>query len=82
VVADSTFTLYLLHLPMITLFSVWNGHPADKHFAEIAVPVVIITLCVLLSRVFERLKLWMRKSMLHFWAGSRPVVAVGTGEVP
>lgn len=65
VVADSTFTLYLVHLPMLVLMGTLIGHPVVSLWAKIAFPASVILLCILLSRSFDAFKFYIRKTLLR-----------------
>ncbi len=62
-VADGTFTLYLLHLPLFILFVSLAGGPWTNWREGLAMLVVVVIISILLGRVFDRLKDAMRASL-------------------
>jgi len=63
-VADSTFTLYLVHLPTLILIGTLIGHPVSSVGAKVAVPLSIVVLCLPLSRLFDVFKRQLRGALL------------------
>lgn len=71
-VADSTFTLYLFHVPMLMLLFSAIGHPISSLplFAFILIGTVLVT--VPISLALDQLKLWMRSALRHRFAAYLP----------
>jgi peptidoglycan/LPS O-acetylase OafA/YrhL len=63
IIADSTFTLYLAHLPLLILISTCVGHPLQSGLSIFVMAVGIILVCIPMSLVFDRFKLYLRKMM-------------------
>ncbi|HEX4155484.1 MAG TPA: acyltransferase family protein [Acidobacteriaceae bacterium] len=59
-VADSTFTLYLLHAPFFVLVFTLLGHPAPSWLLGGIIFAAAIVLSVVLAIQFDALKNWMR----------------------
>jgi peptidoglycan/LPS O-acetylase OafA/YrhL len=60
-VANSTFALYLLHVPLLVLISTAIGHAIRSRVVQLAVPSAIVIVCVLLSISFDQFRRWLRK---------------------
>lgn len=74
-IADSTFTLYLLHVPFfIFLFSV-TGLPSSW-IGGTAAFLLAVALCVILAIQFDHLKLWLRNSLHRTCARFDPQKAI------
>ena len=65
VIADSTFTLYVLHVPMFILLIVLTGGPWKTWHTGLFMLLIIICLSILLARVFDRgkdaMRTWLRR---------------------
>jgi peptidoglycan/LPS O-acetylase OafA/YrhL len=61
-VANSTFTLYLLHLPLLMFIATLIGHPIKGRLGQIALPTAIITICLFVSIPLDRFMLWLRRN--------------------
>ncbi len=59
-VADSTFTLYLLHVPFFILAFSIAGRPARTWLGGSIALIAVVLLSVAFAIQFDRLKLWMR----------------------
>jgi peptidoglycan/LPS O-acetylase OafA/YrhL len=62
-VADSTFTLYLLHVPFFILVFSIAGGPARTWLGGAFAFIAAVLLSVALAVQFDHLKLWMRGSL-------------------
>ena len=62
-IADSTFALYLLHLPFFILAATLLGHPLNSRGAAALLFLAAIVLSVLLAVFFDRLKIRLRSAL-------------------
>ena len=62
-VADSTFSLYLLHLPGLLFLMVVTRGPWASRAEGLGMLLVIVVLCIPASRLFDRLKNTMRAGL-------------------
>ena len=64
-VADSTFTLYVLHMPLFLFLVALSGGPWRTWRMGMVMLLVVIGISILLARVFDRLKdgmrVWLRR---------------------
>jgi peptidoglycan/LPS O-acetylase OafA/YrhL len=77
IIADSTFTLYLAHLPLLILISTCVGHPLQRGLSIFTMVAGIILVCIPISLAFDRFKVYLRKKMLgssHDAAPKRPAL--------
>ena len=70
VVADSTFTLYLLHLPLFILFVSLAGGPWSNWRAGLSMLAVVVTLSILFGRLFDRFKDTLRSRLREMFPPS------------
>ena len=68
-VADSTFTLYLTHEPLLLLVSTCVGHPFQSRAVTLLVVAGIIIVCIPLSLLFDRFKLQLRSRLTAAMSG-------------
>jgi peptidoglycan/LPS O-acetylase OafA/YrhL len=77
-VADSTFTLYLLHVPFFILAFSIAGGPARTWLGGSIAFVAVVLLSIVFAIQFDHLKLWMR-NRLRGWFEPRPAeIAIPT----
>jgi peptidoglycan/LPS O-acetylase OafA/YrhL len=70
--AEATFTIYLIHLPILFLISCAVPYGRNSLLFHLKVLAAIVLLSVLLSPVFDRWKDRMRIAMLAWWPESTP----------
>ena len=69
-VADSTFTLYLLHVPFFILAFTIAGGPSRTWLGGTIAFVAAVLLSIAFAIQFDRLKLWMRNRLHQFFVPS------------
>ena len=62
-IADSTFSLYLLHLPILLFLMVFTNGPWASRGAGLTMLAIVVVLCIPLARLFDRLKNVMRSRL-------------------
>ena len=62
-VADSTFSLYLLHLPALLFLMVITHGPWTSRGKGLATLTIVVLLCIPLAQLFDRLKNTMRTQL-------------------
>jgi peptidoglycan/LPS O-acetylase OafA/YrhL len=74
-IADGTFSLYLLHLPLLVLAAAYLPYDHSSSWQKIAVLMAIIILCTLAELRINRLKNWMRRAAAISPSATRKVVS-------
>lgn len=67
-VADSTFTLYLMHVPFFILTFTIIGGPARTWLGGSVAFAAAVLLSIILAIQFDHLKIWMRHYLREFFA--------------
>ena len=62
-VAESTFTLYLFHFPMLMFAAGLHLYAAGSTAGKLSVMLVIVAICIAASVPIERLKRWLRQRL-------------------
>ena len=77
VVADSTFTLYLLHVPLLILMFSFLGRPVRTAAGAGVVLLIAVLISIVLAMQFDELKVWLRSNLraLFSRAGTRWAIA-------
>jgi peptidoglycan/LPS O-acetylase OafA/YrhL len=75
-VADSTFTLYLLHLPLFILLFSFTGGAMRNWFGGLSMFLVAVALSIVLAIQFDNLKVWLRIRLRRRFVGSRGETAL------
>ena len=74
-IADGTFSLYLLHLPLLVLAAAYLPYDHSSSWQKLAVLAAVVVLCILAELRINRLKNWIRKAAAISPAAVRKVVS-------
>ena len=74
-VAESTFALYLVHLPILVFVSCATTYGRNSMLFHLSVLAAIVLFSMVISRVFDRWKDGMRRSLLAWWPRSAPAAS-------
>jgi peptidoglycan/LPS O-acetylase OafA/YrhL len=74
-IADGTFSLYLLHLPLLVLVAAYIPYDHSRSWQKLTILAVVVVLCILAELRINQLKNWMRKIAAISPAATRKVVS-------
>lgn len=74
-IADGTFSLYLLHLPLLVLAAAYLPYDHSSSWQKLTILAVVVVLCTLAELRINRLKNWMRKTAVISPAATKKVVS-------